>query len=81
MAAVDLGDRGQRTAGDPQQLTTEICYIYIKKKKDQTYEGEGLRDLAPRRCLAGERERDLDLEPERLLEDLDRLCDLKRINV
>lgn len=39
-------------------------------------EGEGLRDLGPRRHLAGEFEWDLD--PERLREDLDRLLDLDR---
>lgn len=34
--------------------------------------------MAPRRLLVGERERDLDLERERLRDDLDLLLDLMR---
>lgn len=44
----------------------------------ETYGGEELLDLAPRRLLVGECERDLDLERERLRDDLDLLLDLKR---
>ena len=47
----------------------------------KTYGGDELRDLAPRALgalLVGERERERDLERERLRDDLDLLLDLKR---
>lgn len=44
----------------------------------RTHGGEVLRDLGARRLLVGERDRERDLERERLRDDLDRLLDLKR---
>lgn len=51
---------------------------HYQRAVKRTYGGEELLDLAPRRFLVGECERDLDLERERLRDDLDLLLDLNR---
>lgn len=63
-------------AGGTVIFSTTAFYIKHRGVK-ATHAGEVLRDLWPRRLLPGERERDRDLERERLWDDLERLLDLK----
>jgi len=76
---VELLREGEKAIFNAVSITGVFKKRCTERTGKGTYGGESLWVLGPWRVLEGECERDLDLERERLRDDLDLLLDLKEV--